>query len=175
MTRRGFCRIMPALAAGSPLARSQVTSPAGNISVAGSVATFWADYVRPLQSVAHTFVERYRWLVTFEEAPLIYPGDYVDVTLNPAAGGRALAPRGGYLQFSFDVGPEGEPADPGLVLRTALEAYHRAGFPGRYELRAEEGYFHIVPTARADVTGVLRAVRSPLDATVTLEGGGRNP
>ncbi|HXG32075.1 MAG TPA: hypothetical protein VNJ11_01820, partial [Bryobacteraceae bacterium] len=47
--------------------------------------------------------------------------------------------------------------------------------PGRYELRAEEGYFHIVPTARADVTGVLRAVRSPLDATVTLEGGGRNP
>ena len=61
------------------------------------------------------------------------------------------------------------------MLQTALDAYHRGGFPGRYELRTAGEYFHIVPTARRDEDGEGEPFQSPLDTIVTLDGRGRSP
>ena len=67
------------------------------------------------------------------------------------------------------------PEDPAEVLQTAIEAYHRGGFPGRYELVTVGEYFHIVPTARRDEDEEWEPIQSPLDTVVTLEGRNRLP
>ena len=61
------------------------------------------------------------------------------------------------------------------MLRTAIEAYHRGGFPGRYKLLTVGEYLHIVPTATRDERGVWVPAESPLETVVSIEGGGRFP
>lgn len=154
---------------------AQPDSPAGSIRVNGLIATFSVDFPRPLQSVAYTFIQEYGWPVTFEEAPIVFAGDMVDVTVNFNVGIRAYDPRGGRLEFSYRIGEDGKPpSDPLPVLKAAIEAHHQAGLPGRYEVVQAGGYFHIVPTAHHNERGVLEPVRSPLDALVTVDGGGRS-
>ena len=78
-----------------------------------------------------------------------------DLSRPPTDGRRLYNPSGGFLEFSYDLGPYGQaPEDPAEVLQTAIEAYHRGDFPGRYELVTVGEYFHIVPTARRDEGGV---------------------
>lgn len=154
---------------------AQQDSPAGTIEVSGRYATFTVNSARPLQSVVYTFFRAYGWPVTFEEAPISYPGDMVDVTVNFSVGIRAYDPRGGRLQFSYRIGEDGKPpSDPLTVLRAAIEAHHKAGLPGRYEVVPAGVYFHIVPVAHHNIQGVLEPVRSPLDALVTVDGGRRS-
>ncbi len=180
-TRRWFLCSVAGGMAGGRLASAQRDSPAGDIRVQGRRSTFSVDYPRLFESVAYTFIHRYGWRVTFEEAPNVYSGDFVDVTLTrpkrpPTDGRRLYNPLGGYLEFSYDLGPDGQaPEDPAAVLQTAIEAYHRGGFPGRYELVTVGEYFHIVPTARRDEDGEWEPIQSPLDTVVTLDGLGRSP
>lgn len=172
--RRRFLLVPVAMAVGCSRVRADRTSPAGTIDVSGLIATFSVDYPRPLESVVYTFVQEYGWLITFEEAPVMYSGDMIDVTVNPSVGIRAYNPRGGRLEFSYRLRQAGRPPeDPMPVLKAAIEAHHRAGFPGRYEVVQVGGYFHIVPTAHYNERGVLELVQSPLDALVTVDGGGR--
>jgi hypothetical protein len=114
--------------------------------------------------------------ITFEEAPLAYTGDMVDVTRNFSAGFRAIRPRGGRLEFSYELEADGgPPKDPRSALRNALRAYHDAGFPGRYDLLQAGGYLHVVPIGRANEQGVFERIQSPLDAYVTIHGANRYP
>jgi len=175
-TRRRFFRTMVSGVAGARSAAAQPTSPAGTIRVQGWKATFEVDYGRLLESVAYTFIQTYGWRITFEEAPLVYAGDMVDMTKNFSSKRRSYDPRGGHLEFSYELGPGGRaPAEPAAVLRTAIEAYHRGGFPGRYKLLTVGEYLHIVPTATRNESGAWEAVQSPLDAVVSVDGGGRFP
>lgn len=180
-TRRWFLCSVAGGMAGASVASAQRDSPAGDIRVQGQRATFAVEYPRLLESVVYTFIHRYGWRVTFEESLNVYSGDFVDVTLTrpkrPITDGRRLySPLGGYLEFSYDLGPDGRPPeDPAAVLQTALEAYHRGGFPGRYELVTVGEYFHIVPSARRDEGGVWERYQSPLDMIVNLAGRGRLP
>lgn len=177
-TRRCFLRSVAGGMAGARLALAQVR---GDIHIQGQRATFSVESGRLLESVAYTFARQYGWPITFEEALTVYEGDLVDVTLTrpkrPITDGRRLySLRGGRLEFSYDLGPDGRPPeDPAAVLQTALDAYHRGGFPGRYELRTVGEYFHIVPTARRDEGGNWEPFQSPLDTVVTLDGHGHLP
>lgn len=183
-TRRWFLCSVAGGMAGASVSSAQRDSPAGDIRVQGQRATFAVEYPRLLESVADTFIHRYGWRVTFEEALNVYSGDWVDTPLTltrfpaglPTDGRRFYDPRGGYLEFSYDLGADGQPPeDPAAVLQTAIEAYHRGGFPSRYELRTAGEYFHIVPTARRDEEGRWESFQSPLDTTVTLAGRNRLP
>ena len=148
----------------------------GDISVQGTKATFSVVADRPLYALAHTLIREYKWPVTFEESVTLYPGDWVDVTRDFSIGGRSYSHRGGRLEFSYDLGPDGAaPEDPATVLQTALDAHHHAGLPGRYNLVETADYFHIVPTARRDETGRWEPERSALDHLVSLHGRGRTP
>ena len=177
-TRRWFLRFVVGGMAGVPLASAQVR---GDIRVQGQRATFSVDRGRRLHSVAFTLTQQYGWPITFEEALTVYEGDLVDVTLAvakrpPTDGRRIYGLRGGRLEFSYDLGPDGQtPEDPAAVLQKALDAYHRGGFPGRYELLTVGNYFHIVPTARRDEEGRWEPYQSPLDTVVTLDGRNRLP
>ena len=183
-TRRWFLRSVAGGMASAGVASAQRDSPAGDIRVQGQRATFAVEYPRLLESVVYTFIHRYGWRVTFEEAPNVYPGDWVDTPLTltrfpsglPTDGRRFYDPGGGFLEFSYDLGPYGQaPEDPAEVLQTAIEAYHRGDFPGRYELVTVGEYFHIVPTARRDEDEEWEPIQSPLDTVVTLEGRNRLP
>ena len=149
---------------------------AGDIRVQGSRATFSDETVRPLESVVSTFVRDYNWPITFEESMTLHPGDWVDATRNFSLGIRVYLLRGGRLEFSYDLGPDGTaPEDPAAALRAALDAHHQAGLPGRYELVETADYLHIVPTAQRDEAGEWQPERSPLDNLVSLDGRGRTP
>ena len=175
-SRRAWWRSVTGCIAGSRLALGQRRSPAGAISVSGSAAIFSVEYGRPMESVAYTFIQAYGWRITFDEAPIVHAEDMVEVTRDLRAGIRVFDPRGGHLEFTYELQPGTEaPGDPERVLRTAMETYNRSGFPGRYDLVAVDGYFHIVPIFYTDASGAGRAGGSPLDSIVTVIGGGRGP
>lgn len=175
-TRRAILGGIAAATAGASTSPAQSNSPAGEIIVQGTKAKFTVDYVRPMESVAYTLIQKYGWKITFEEAPLEYAGDIVDVTRDLSRGIRVFNPRGGLLEFSYELGPDGDPpADPRLVLLSAINAYHNADLPGRYTLLVADGYFHIVPIERTNAQGVAEAIHSPLNAAVTVDGNNRLP
>lgn len=116
-TRRGFLRTMAAGITGARQITAARDSPAGIIRVRGWKATFEVEYGRLMESVAYTFIQEYGWRITFEEAPLLYEGDIVDVTRDFSRGIRAYIPRGGRLEFTYELGPGGRPPDdPAKVL-----------------------------------------------------------
>ncbi len=175
ISRRAMTSAILGALAGPQVASAQ-GSPEGTITVEDETATFSVDYPRPLESVVFTLNRRYGWLITYEEAPLVYSTDIVDVTKNEAAGIRALIPRGGRLQFRYELGSGGAPPqDPVPVVEAALVALRREGLPGRYRVIRDEDRIHIAPTGFLDERGVVRTYESPLDSLVTVEGGGREP
>ena len=172
-TRRLFTGSVAVVLAAAEIAPAQI---GGDIRVQGTRATLTVVAGRPLNEVTHTLIQEYNWPVTFEESGTVYPGDWVDVTRNFSFGGRSYLPRGGRLEFSYDLGPEGAaPEDPATMLRTALDAHHQSGLPGRYKLVETADYFHIVPTARRDERGRWKPEQSALDNIVSLHGRGRTP
>lgn len=174
-TRRWLLRALAGGAAGIRFAPAQKHPLEGDIRVQGRRATLSVHRGRLLQALARTLINQYGWRVTFEEAPNVYLGDYIDATRDFSYGYRVFHARGGRLEFSYDLGSDGRPEDPAGVLRTAIAAYHRDGYPGRYELLTAGKYLHIVPTARQNEDGVWESVRSPLEAVVSLDGGDRFP
>ena len=174
-TRRWLLRSVTGGASGIRFAPAQRHPLEGDIHVQGRRATLSVHRGRLLQSVARTFIDRYGLRVTFEEALNVFQGDYIDVTRDFSYGYRVFRLRGGRLEFSYDLGSDGRPGDPAGALRTAIAAYHRNGYPGRYELLTAGKYLHIVPTARQNEDGVWESVRSPLEAVVSLDGGDRFP
>ena len=172
-TRRRFMGGVVAVLAGTELASGQV---GGDIRTRRSRASFSVEGGHLLESVAHTLIREYNWPVTFEQSVSVYPGDWIAVTRDFAGGSRSYALRRGRLDFSYDLGLRGaEPDDPSSVLRVAIDAYHQAGVPGRYELLESADYFRIVPTGRQDEAGEWQPERSLLESRVSVGGLGRTP
>lgn len=158
------------------ISQTQRTSPAGEVVASDRNVSFTTDYPRPLESVTYTLRYKYGVLVTFEEAPLEYSSDSVDPQKGSTNEGRTLLPRGGRLQFSFELSEDlSSPSDPKSTIETAIDAYHREGYPGRYSLQKSGAYFHIIPVARKNTQGVMESVGSPLDTIVTITGEPKHP
>ena len=174
-TRRWLLRSLTGGVAGIRFASAQRHPLEGDICVQGRRATLSVHRGRLLQALARTFINQYGWRVTFEEAPNVYLGDYIDATRDFSYGYRVFHLRGGRLEFSYDLGSDGRPEDPAGVLRAAIAAYHRGGYPGRYKLITAGEYLHIVPTERKNEGGVWESISSPLEAVVSLDGGNRFP
>ena len=173
LTRRLFTGSVAAVLAAAEIAPAQI---GGDVRVQGTRATITVEAARPLRAVAHTLLREYNWPVTFEDSVTLHPGDWVDSTRSFSTGGQSHSHRGGRLEFSYDMGPEGAaPEDPAAVLDAALDAHHQAGLPGRYKLVKTSDYLHIVPTARRDESGGWQPERSALDSIVSLHGRGRTP
>lgn len=126
--------------------------------------------------MTYTLSKEYGIIITFEEAPLIYSGDRIDVATTQGNKGRYFNPRGGELNVELET------TENGLALKSPMEAvakavgaYNQSGYPGRYKLDAKGDYLHIVPVARANTQGEIQAVQSPLDQIVTIKAAGRFP
>lgn len=155
---------------------SQRTSPTGELVTSDRSVKFTVNYPRPLESVTYTLRHKYGVLVTFEEAPLEHFSDIVDPNKDSLNEGRTFLPRGGQLEFSFELSENRLGlSDPIRALETAIDAYHQQEYPGRYSLQKSGEYFHIVPRAIKNTQGAMTNVGSPLDAIVTITGEARHP
>jgi hypothetical protein len=112
---------------------------------------------------------RFGWTVTYEEAPLLYRGDAVDVTAYRKVQDRTkpplLAPRGGPFTFvtSYSAGQS-----PMELLEALLQQYHATGYPGVFRVLRTGDVFHVVLTMRKNAKGVLEAQQPLLDVPVTI-------
>lgn len=138
----------------------------GRMTVSSSVP-------RPAWLIIMGLRERYAWKVNYEDPPIVYKGDYVDVTVptyHPKGPeDHAIDPRTGLLSISFPVPSESEaPRDPLSILNQLVEAYAGAGLPGRFAVRVVGDEFDVVPIAVADEQGHLRQVTPLLDTKVAI-------
>ena len=136
-------------------------------------ATMRTQSIRCMASLVYTLNKSFHLNVTYEDAPLIYTGDRVDVTAsqNGITGQRqhVYIPRGGGLGFQYDA----DLSTHALVeLRSALEemlaAYRVAGYPGQYVVSEERNTLGIEPSGFRDVRGSNTAMTSVMNARVTV-------
>ncbi|MCZ2156599.1 MAG: hypothetical protein LC114_22300 [Bryobacterales bacterium] len=111
------------------VAVGQGLSPDGHVTRENGKATISVDYVRPLEAITNTLAKEYGLLITFEEVPIVYSGDRVDVTESQASRGRYVNPRGGQLTLTLETTPDGKalksPADSVGQIVTA----NQSGYP----------------------------------------------
>lgn len=125
---------------------------------------------RPLASAIESLQNRFGWVITYEEAPWLYPGDAVDVTARvrkdrDSTKPRVLIPRGGPFNFAGSFSPEGGPA---ALLEALLEDYRSTGYPGVFRLLRTGDVFHVVPSMNKNAKGALEVRQPLLDVPVTI-------
>jgi hypothetical protein len=134
--------------------------------------------------------EVYGWAITYEDLPLVYSGDLMDVTSQVRRDGKSasepgvkqiLVARGGAFSFSFDPPSKLEPGTraPEGLARTAildmLKSYSASiGDVETFTLTDSNGLFHIVPTQRKDESGKFQKIVPLLDTVVDLPPGERS-
>ena len=165
-----------ALAASSAIPQTvDLTRPV--LSYSGRIATLQVKGERCLYPILQSLSELYGWHITYEDAPLVYRGDLVDLTapsyVPKDENDRALYPRGGLLSISFEVPGVGQPPPKekaGEIVTEVLNNYENNGFPGRYRLEiAKNGIMHVLPTEVKNREGVWSPVVPILNTEIKLE------
>ena len=134
-------------------------------------------FVNDARPVGHAVLEltdRYPVLVTYEDPRFEYEGDLVEFSrrVNPNAppDRRAVVPRGGYLEVTFDVSSATHrPIDLARALGEMLEFHDQSGFPGRFAIEQTGSVFHIVPSEVRDAEGHWVPQTSILETPITIE------
>jgi len=135
------------------------------------------DDPRPLAAMVRMLEQRHGWIVTYEDPPYLFAGDWQDVTGAVRRDGkfenRVLIPAGG--PFTFEYAGRGA-SDSAAMLTALLSAYHASGYPGEFRLvRTErEGVFHIRPARSRTADGTLSRRQSLLEVDVQFAGENRN-
>lgn len=126
---------------------------------------------RPVGAIAGALVERKGWKITYEDPPLRFEGDLVDVTNEVSRASekarserqpKVLIPR--TEQISVTIRSE----DPLKIVDAVLAAQKSTASVGRFRSFERGGYIHIVPTAVRDVIGDWKEVGSILDSPISL-------
>jgi hypothetical protein len=146
----------------------------GNIVRHGATATLSIDAARPLHA-ALALVENYGIEVNAEDPPYLYPGDLRYLTIASPEGDsniRVLAPKGGRLEVSYPVSPDGRPLDIDGLIGRIVETYNR-DFPFRYRLDRSHGAYTFIPVAARDGEGNLRPIAPLLDLDISIPVGYR--
>ena len=130
------------------VAASSNNPEAGTISVSGSVAILRVESPRPLDSAAVTVAETYHWVINAEDPPYACADDLKDISSSQFRqaypGRKLLIPKGGALEVSYRVPPNGEPLNPEPVLRQIVSTYN-SHFPFRYRVETQGDVYSFVP------------------------------
>jgi hypothetical protein len=114
---------------------------------------------KPLAEAVIIIGDRTGVPITYEDPPYLYPGD----TMSSPHG---IVPRVGPLEFTY------APDLPVLeVLHLAIQAAAQRGYPGVFDVKAGEGYYHVVPVRARDLRGELVTAPSVLDTPIALPTG----
>lgn len=148
-----------------------------SITYQGTRATLKVDTVRCLPTLLQGLSRLYGWRITYEDAPLSYPGDVVDVTAPTYQSkddqDRALDARGGPLDVSFEVPAVGQAppeAQADQIIRDVLARYEKLKYPGRYKLEiSDKGVLHVVPFEVKNRDGMPTRIVPLLDTRIKLQ------
>jgi hypothetical protein len=146
----------------------------GSIVISGQTGELRVSSVRCLASAVYTLWRRYGLPLTYEDVPLKFKGDLIDVTSptynSTGPDDRAYNPRGGPLYLPFRVsGSDATPVNPRQLLIDLLNTYKASRYPGYYEVRySENGAFHIVPVSTLNAAGQIEQVTPIMDTKITL-------
>jgi hypothetical protein len=125
---------------------------------------------RPLDDAIAELITRHGWAISYEELPLQYGGDTVDVTLRVRKDGDLTKPvigaKGGRLRFAYDALPNGENAE--AVLLDLLREYRASDPPIDFRLARTGDVFHVIPRTSRNARGVQEECTPLLDTTISI-------
>ena len=132
---------------------------------------------RPTGQAVLSLIRSYPVTITYEDPRYEYAGDLRDVTRQVSKSRhpeiRAIVPRGGALQATYDVSQDtGEPVDMAGAIQRIIDANNRARHGAHFELVRSGDAFHVVPTEVRDGNGRWVPQRSVLEASITFSSGG---
>lgn len=148
-----------------------------SITHQGRKATLKVNTVRYRPTLLQKLSKLYGWRITYEDAPLSYRGDVVDVTAPTYQSkddeDRALDAKGGPLDVSFEVPGVGQAppeAQAAQIIRAILEQYEQLKYPGRYRLEvSDRGVMHVIPFEVKNHDGTPTKVVPVLDTKISLQ------
>lgn len=133
---------------------------------------------RPVRQAILELEKKYGWVITYEDPRYVHESDIADVTLKvrrdldkykPGEAPKVLVPRGGSLEFAYDVASNTNlPADPALVVQKLLDAQAARDNGGRFRLETNGQIMHVIPTAIKNRAGELVHQESALDTIISL-------
>ncbi len=140
---------------GTYLKSATVTQAAGKVQLK-------AISPRPLAQVLDALMDKYGWLVDYEDPQYTAAMDTVEA---PGPRGMTKYPSGGSFTFEFSAtAPEAE-----KVLGQAVDAYNKSDNPGRFELHKDpNGHLHVIGTAARDDKGTIGKQAVLLDLVVNV-------
>jgi hypothetical protein len=138
---------------------------------------------RPVAEAILMMEKKYGWVITYEDPRYVHDSDIADVTLKvrrdldkykPGEAPKVLVPRGGPLEFTYDVASDTNlPADPAMVVQKLLDAQAARDNGGRFRLETSGRIMHVIPTAIKNSAGNLVHQESVLDTIISLPAGER--
>ena len=137
----------------------------------GGVDALNVEGPRPMATAIGRLIQEYGYRISYEDPRYVYAEDLLDVTAKysmaePEPGKKAarlLVPKGG--RFSVDVQPA---KGPEVMLKQAILASAVASPGQRFQVRKDEGMYHVVPTGARDRNGNQATQTSVLDAPISL-------
>lgn len=132
---------------------------------------------RPVLQAAIELTKRYGYVITYEDPKYVYAGDMKDVTqqrrdLSRFPAGRA--PRtyeliGGSLTFTLPNSTEIDESTMYTLLAQLLRSWFDSSIGGgHFQVRQQDGLFHIEPTEVRDRNGNWQSTKSVLGMPISL-------
>jgi len=120
-----------------------------------------ANSPRPLLQVLDALLQKYGWIVNYEDPAYVSDLDVVEA---PDGIPHSHVPAGGPFTVEF---PANKP-DQEKTLRLIVDFYNQSKYPGRFELRHSGDTYSVVGTAAHDAKGAMSPEQPLLDLPVTL-------
>jgi hypothetical protein len=132
---------------------------------------------RPMGQAVLSLIRSYPVTITYEDPRYEYAGDLRDATRQVSKSRhpeiRAIVPRGGALQATYDVSQDtGEPVDMAGAIQNIVDANNLARRGGRFQMLRGGDTFHVVPTEVRNSKGRWIPQRSVLDTPITFSSDG---
>ncbi len=132
---------------------------------------------RPVAKAILMLQDKYGWVINYEDPRYVHDSDIADVALKvrkrpeeykPGKVPPVLVPRGGALEFTYDVVPNTNlPPDPARVVQNLLDAQAARNNGGRFRLESKGKIMHVIPTAIKNSNGALVPQPSVLDTVIS--------
>jgi hypothetical protein len=147
---------------------------------ANQASSITVDDPRAVATAVLLLIERYGYVITYEDAPLTYSEDLQDVTLERHADlsflkkpgtVREIIPVGERLTLNLmPASAMTDSKNMAVVIGQMLKDHARSNQGARFRLHQTDGVFQIVPSEVRDSSGQWVAYTPVLDTKITLPG-----
>jgi hypothetical protein len=153
---------------------STVQGQTNRLEINADRLDIFVDGPRPVAEAVGLLARQFPYVVTYEDPIFEYSDDLRDVKRDARGEAasesvpRILVPKGS--RFSIDYPLSSKTGEPPIttLLQSVLNASDSSGSGARFRIEQGENVFHIVPTSVRNAVGTWTAVKSILDAPITI-------